>query len=195
MHWHFFISFRINSNYINLSPEYYYTTTQSGQSRLRDHSQGPAGGMAQGFSTMIGAGDGIKHLLVHALKQKLEILNRRFPGLETDFRSGGLHTIRALHFNTTMACRYSYIYYEVYPGILSGRQLPRGSCLEKSPRITGAENVTGAFLFEKTGTTPTFCGCSSFLLVFITLSLFASEEFTFASFLSLLTSIHLLRLY
>ena len=47
---------------------------------------------------MIGAGDGVKHLLVHALKQKLEILDGRFPGLETDFR-GGLHAIRVLLVN------------------------------------------------------------------------------------------------
>lgn len=80
---------------------------------------------------MIGAGDSIKHLLVHG----------------EDFRSGGLHGIQVLLVNITMACRYSsYIYYEVPPGLLSsratGRELPRGSCLEKPPRITGAENLT-----------------------------------------------------
>lgn len=99
---------------------------------------------------MIGAGDVVKHLLVHAFRQKLEILDGRFPGLETDFRSGGLHAIRVLLVNMQFAGPL-YIYHEVSPGILTSRATGRGFLPGESPRITGTENVTGTFLFEIAG--------------------------------------------
>lgn len=60
---------------------------------------------------MIGAGDSIKHLLVQT---EIGDSGWKVSGLETDFRSGGLHTIRVLLANITMACRYTPIYTTKY---------------------------------------------------------------------------------